>query len=186
MKADVQKDIHSGDNHEDLVSHLYYLEGLENSDLAKKLAMSCNVEYAWPCHGKSGAYYNAAMYSGTATVLMERSGMSVWNDEFVGQDKEDIRNFLKTAGILEGEAKVYDLPLITGGSLKAPATGVWRPALEIRDQFRKGDKLGEVQDYFGETIATVTAPEDGFMLYQVKHLQVIKGHEMLTYGVLLG
>ena len=51
------------------------------------------------------------------------------------------------------------------------------------DWFRKGEKLGEIRDYFGKSLYTELAPEDGVLLYQCASLNIIEKGPMVSYGV---
>ena len=57
------------------------------------------------------------------------------------------------------------------------------PEKKPGDWFRKGEKLGEIRDYFGRSLLTEYAPEDGVLLYQCASLNIIAGGPMLSYGV---
>ena len=48
---------------------------------------------------------------------------------------------------------------------------------------RKGEKLGEIRDYFGKSLFTELAPADGVLLYQTASLNIIEKGPMVSYGV---
>ena len=66
----------------------------------------------------------------------------------------------------------------------APETGCWYPACHAGDFFRKGEILGEIRDYFGNTVYSCKALADGMILYQTASLAVLKDGPMTAYGVL--
>jgi len=64
-----------------------------------------------------------------------------------------------------------------------PCTGCWYPEKKPGDRFQKGEKLGEIRDYFGRSLFTETAPTDGVLLYQCASLNIIEKGPMVSYGV---
>ena len=46
----------------------------------------------------------------------------------------------------------------------------------------EGQKLGELRDYFGETIEQITAPSAGVVLYRVTSLAVDPGDPLVGIG----
>jgi predicted deacylase len=67
----------------------------------------------------------------------------------------------------------------------SPFTGCWYPEKKVGQAFQKGEKLGEIRDYFGSVLFTEYAPEDGLLIHQCSSLNIIKNGPMVTYGVTL-
>lgn len=65
----------------------------------------------------------------------------------------------------------------------APCTGCWYPERKPGDRFSKGEKLGEIRNYFGRSLFTETVPTDGVLLYQCASLNMIEKGPMVSYGV---
>ena len=61
-------------------------------------------------------------------------------------------------------------------------TGCWYPAVQAGEQVTKGQPLGELRDYFGETLARVEAPADGVVLFRVTSLAIDAGDPLLAIG----
>ena len=62
--------------------------------------------------------------------------------------------------------------------LHTECAGCWIPCIQTDGLFVKGDKLGEIQDCFGQTLQTYYAKQDGVGLYMNCHLSV-KEHDFL-------
>ena len=77
----------------------------------------------------------------------------------------------------------YNLASVHGIPSVAPCTGCWYPERKPGDRFSKGEKLGEIRDYFGRSLFTETAPTDGVLLYQCASLNIIEKGPMVSYGV---
>ena len=62
--------------------------------------------------------------------------------------------------------------------LYTECAGCWIPCIQTDELFVKGEKLGEIQDCFGQTLQTYYAKQDGVGLYMNCHLSV-KEHDFL-------
>ena len=124
--------------------------------------------------------------SGIPSVLIERGQLSLLPAEEVKADKEDVINILKFLGLLEGEFVTYPKTELREFSDDAPFTGCWYPDKKVGDRFSKGDKFGEIRDYFGKTLHTAIASTDGVLIHQCSSLSIIKDGPMVTYGIIQG
>lgn len=116
-------------------------------------------------------------------MLIERGQLSLFSREEIEADKADVRNILRRLGVLDGDWMRYPKQELSETLLEASCTGCWYPEKKPGDLFRKGEKLGEIRDYFGQSLLTEYAPEDGVILYQCASLNIIAGGPMLSYGV---
>ena len=89
----------------------------------------------------------------------------------------------KHSDIRDGDAAIFDKQILRETEMHAPATGCWYPSKHAGDSFRKGEVLGVIKDYFGETLHEVISPEDGVILYQTVSLNILKDGPMISYGV---
>lgn len=190
-KANYYIDLHAGDGYEELCPYAYYVGPVEEwvRETAFQMARRARVKYLVESQGTTGGAYNHANAVGIPAVLIERGGMGAWSRGEVELDKRDVRRILTYLGVLKAPAEegapvepqtvfqeaVYE---------NAPETGCWYPALGPGDSFRRGDVLGEIRDYFGETVYTCRAQADGVLLYQTASLVVLKDGPMVAYGVL--
>ena len=85
--------------------------------------------------------------------------------------------------MLDGEAIRYPKTQLWEYNDDAPCSGCWYPEKQPGDRFRKGEKLGEIRDYFGNVLFTEIAPQDGVLLYQTASLNIIENGPMVSYGV---
>ena len=63
------------------------------------------------------------------------------------------------ASIIAGNL-VYFLCLYQGGGLTAEQEGIFFPVVTVGQDVAKDAYLGEVRDYFGTVLQTITAPEE--------------------------
>ena len=183
ISADAYIDLHSGDGYESLVPYVYYLGESPAAQKAWEMTECVNTDYVVPSRCRTGGAYNLASIHGIPSILIERGQLSLYHREEIDADKEDVCNILRRMGVLSGEWTVYPKTVLREYSDDAPCTGCWYPELDAGDSFRKGDKLGEIRDYFGQVLFTEIAPEDGVLIHQCSHLNILEGGPMVTYGV---
>ena len=183
ISADAYIDLHSGDGYESLVPYVYYLGESPAAQKAWEMTECVNTDYVVPSRCRTGGAYNLASIHGIPSILIERGQLSLYHREEIDADKEDVCNILRRMGVLSGEWTVYPKTVLREYSDDAPCTGCWYPELDAGDSFLKGDKLGEIRDYFGQVLFTEIAPEDGVLIHQCSHLNILEGGPMVTYGV---
>ena len=181
--VDAYIDLHSGDGYESLIPYCYYLGDTPAEETAKRMVACVNTSYYVRSRCRTGGAYNLASIHGIPSVLIERGQLSLFSREEVEADKADVRNILRCLGVLEGKYICYPKQQLLEYSDDAPCTGCWYPEKKVGDWFRKGEKLGEIRDYFGHSLFTEYAPEDGMLLHQCSSLNIIEKGPMVTYGV---
>ena len=61
--------------------------------------------------------------------------------------------------------------------------GCWYPSRKLEDKVKKGEKVGEIRDFFGNVLRQYRAEEDGLILYLVTSLAITPGDPLLAIGV---
>ena len=181
--VDYYIDLHSGDGFETLVPYAYYLGGAPAEQKAREMIECVNTKYYVRSKCRTGGAYNLASIHGIPSVLIERGQLSLFSREEIEADKADVRNILRRIGILPGEYTTYEKTELAELADDAPCTGCWYPEKQAGEWFRKGEKLGEIRDYFGRSLFTEFAPCDGVLIHQCASLNIIEKGPMVTYGV---
>ena len=185
--SDFYVDLHSGDYYEDLAPHLYYVADAAVGTTSRELAACTDVRIVVPCYETTrGGTYAAAAAAGIPSILLERGGMGAWSRPEVEAVKEDLRNLLCYAGILEGEARdlrksQYDFEEMY--DLYAPCAGFWYPTKRSAGHFAAGELLGQIRNAYGDVLYEVHAPKAGVVVYQTGSLNVVEGGPMIAYGL---
>ena len=181
--ADAYIDLHCGDGYETLIPYCYYLGDAPAEETAKRMVECVNVKYVVRSHCRTGGAYNLASLHGVPSVLIERGQLSLFSREEIEADKADVCNILRRLGVLNVDWIRYPKQELLEYNDDAPCTGCWYPEKKPGDRFRKGEKLGEIRDYFGKSLFTELAPADGVLLYQTASLNIIEKGPMVSYGV---
>ena len=181
--VDAYIDLHSGDGYETLTPFAYYLGDTPAEETAKRMIACVNTKYYVRSRCRTGGAYNLASVHGVPSVLIERGQLSLFSREEIEADKADVRNILRVLGVLDGEWTSYPKQALLEYGDEAPCTGCWYPEKRVGDSFRKGEKLGEIRDYFGNVLFTEIAPQGGVLLYQCSSLNIIEKGPMVNYGV---
>ncbi|RIW14626.1 succinylglutamate desuccinylase [Algoriphagus lacus] len=184
--ADFFLDLHGGDIHEGLVPFVIYSKlgdpaKAEQSRLASALLGFPYVVGSVSDNGSIGA----AAQAGTPGFLAELGQCGRWSPEEVDQYKAAVRNVLRSLEVIPGAVEQHQVAFLEK-MLVTTATedGCWYPAVQLEDRVKKGQKLGEIRDYFGTVKAEYLSDSDGIVLYLVTSLAITTNDPLCAIGVL--
>jgi predicted deacylase len=108
---------------------------------------------------------NAAL-AGVATVLIEAGGGGLLDRSLVDMEVRGIQNVMRALGMLEGVPNEAIPHRICYGMyiMKSKFGGFFLNDVTIGDEVQTGQRLGEMQDLTGKTVATFTSPMNGVVL----------------------
>lgn len=183
--ADFYLDFHSGDLSEALEAFVF-IPGLGDLDAQKKARESANclnLPFGVISKGRTEAY-NRACALGIPALLIERGGFGERRPQDIDGFVDDAKKIMSELGMLEQScASKKELTLLREICyFNSPLTGLWTPACKIGEQVRKGQRLGVIEDFFGNILEEIEAKQDGVILYQVASLPVVKGEALISYG----
>ncbi len=173
-KADFYLDLHGGDMVEALAPFSIYHggEGNETERLSREM-----VEYyglpnivstvsggSWD---DSGTTYANGAKAGVASAIVEVGGIGQLDQPSVDMHLKGLRNVLRHVGCLAGAAeKPQGLRFYKDFLwLRSPAKGIFYKEVEIGDNVVEGQKIGQVEDYFGNKLAELLSPSAGRLLF---------------------
>lgn len=186
-RSDAIIDLHSGSFFESLIPHVYFHGAAEPSVCAasQALARRCDVPYIVKSIEKK-SFYSWAGQRGVPAIILERGGCGLWSEKETLEDIYDVKNMLRYLGILadetapaEFEARCFEDACYEN----APCSGCWYPAVSAGDRVRQGEVLGEIRDFFGNTLFVSRAEGAGAVLYLAASLAIEKGSPMISYGL---
>lgn len=183
--ADFYIDLHGGDIHESLVPFVIYskLGSPEVVEQSQKASAALGFPYVVGSTSDNGSI-GAASAAGTPGFLAELGQCGRWSEEEVEAYLRAVKNVLIYLECLEGTLVEY--PGIQYMEqmhvLKAEQEGCWYPTKKLDETVQKGEKIGEIRDFFGKTLSEYRAPEKGRLLYLVTSLAITEGDPLAAIG----
>ncbi len=180
----VHLDLHGGDLHERLSTFAFVPKN--GTEYAKQksmeLSMYMNVKYiVMTGTGLS----NYCVQQNIPSIVLERGDRGLITEEEVQYYKRDVVNALRVFDIVPGDINYHGpKPYIFEACDMeySPVSGCWYRFVELEEHFVKGQKLGEVRDFFGNVLHTVYAKYDGVVHSYWAALSIRKGQLMVGYG----
>lgn len=174
IQADALVDLHGGDMVEALVPFTIYATGGDAAVDAKSRAMG--LAYGLPylvssspvTGGSGGTTIRAAADAGIPAILTEAGACGLLTEPETHQHETGIANVLRHLGMIDGDPTPPMTPILELAGMTAvpsPAEGMWYPAVVVGDPVRAGEPIGHIGSIFGETLAELVAPSDGYILY---------------------
>jgi predicted deacylase len=175
---DAVLDLHGGD----------LVEALEPFALfhgaAKDLALAVGLPYVVDSTGSlEGSTSGAAAAAGTLAVLAEAGGIGQLTEDAVALLSDGGRHALGVLGVLETGPQPSTSRIVSRFEwLYSESAGFWVAHVETGEQVRAGQTLGEVRDLYGDVLQTVTAPEEGVVLFLTTSCAVKQNGLLLGLG----
>jgi predicted deacylase len=168
-KADALCDAHGGDITEDLDDYVIATQ-TDNEDLNR---MAIEMARCFPAKmisarkgGIKGSTGGAQDEFNIPCITSEAGCPYPVRERHVQFHYNGIQNLLKYLGIIEGTPKFSNAPINPEGYRpKAKKGGIWWPLVEIGQEVGAGQKLGYMQDLFGNIIETYKSPQKGYVRF---------------------
>src|SRR5262245_34202460 len=184
--ADVWVDLHGGDIHEDLLPFTIYSGGAapEVRDESARLAAAYGIRYLVESDSVRGGTYGAAAAAGIPSILTEAGGVGQLDPAAVAIHSRGLRNVLRALEILPGALEPTEPTILlrTFQVVTSEHSGCWYTSVQVGETVTEGQPIGELRDYFGDTLAHVAAPIGGVVLYRVTSLAVDQGDPLVGIG----
>ena len=185
--ADFYFDLHGGDLHENLMPFAAYASagGPETEKKSAEAAGFFGVPMAHKDSTGTSAIEVASRTFGIPAMLGEIGSQGLWTEREVGMYIRGLKNIMKHLGILPGEPEYLCDTRFSDELLdmvNIAATGCWYPCVKTGDVVKKGQKTGEVRDFFGKLVDELYAQRDGTVLYTITALPVQSGEMVMGIG----
>lgn len=189
--ADFVFDVHSGDGAEWLEAFVGVYGGPLASDyetalgVARSMGFPNIVRYSMNTQQQvdQGRSLNRqAVAQGLPTVLVEVGENGSRDDEHVELIVSGMRNALAYLGLLSGPQSPgkTELRYFDGTqSVKVENSGLWNPVRQA-GKVEKGELLGVIRGYQGDTLEKVKAPVSGYAIYGLAGPPVRSGDSVMT------
>lgn len=185
QSADFFIDLHGGDLHESLVPFVIYSNlGTDKIvEESRKASAALGFPYVVGSVSDNGSI-GAASSAGTPGFLAELGQCGRWSDTEVEQYLEATYNVLRSLKVLDGEVTSSTVTFLKKMAvMNADHEGCWYASKKLEDHVKRGEKLGEIRDFFGHVLGEYKAEEEGVLLYVVTSLAITKGDPLTAIGV---
>jgi len=196
--ADVYMDLHSGDLNEALSPFVGIEQTGDPQRDARAVALGRAVGTEWLLIGASpGTTTSSAEQLGVIGILCEFGGQGHVELEFVARQAAGVRGVIAEMGMGEFPQSPIERqfgPLMPGAGTRLNCeawlraeipqdeAGYWHPLISVGSIVSKGQKLGEVQDVFGQVLFVPVAPIEGVVIFLVTVLAVNHNDPLLALG----
>jgi predicted deacylase len=181
-------DMHCGDGNESLRPYSYWSpvgdEKLDNASREMVLAFGLDhivIDRERPTDPKKTLYVSTtAEVRGKPAITTESGGMGLTDEESVAAHQSGALSVIAQLGIMDGPSVRVTHPVWYEKTevLRAPVTGVWRPAVDRMHSVARDALLGRILDPFGNVLREIRAPFAGEMLYIVATPPVTEGEPL--------
>lgn len=185
-KCDFHLDLHSGDATEELLRFcaIGNIADEEKREMVHHIIHHLDFGYHTQSSGTTEFYNTSAKYDGVPSMMFECGGSGTWNREEVEFEKDSIRRIMQMLDILPGKPPHnHNVKCITKQSwIECGITGFFYALCKVGDDVKKGQKLFEIRDAWGELIQEYYAEHDGKVFIINNTLGVTKGDDAIFYG----
>jgi predicted deacylase len=170
--ADILIDLHGGDMVEALIPFsIYSVSGNEDVDarsiaLGKAFGLPYLVASRPQPGGIGGTTAHAAAAAGIPSIIAEAGSSGLLTEPETQMMVDGIGNALRSLGMLDGEVQPSEPVEIDQFTwLRSPVEGMWYPSVEVGAQVREGQNIGRIGNLYGDTLAEISAPHAGVILF---------------------
>jgi hypothetical protein len=185
-------DMHCGDGNESLRPYSYWqLSGDAAQDSATRdMALAFGLDHIVidrerPRDPARSVYTsNTAILRGKPAITTESGGLGLTDEASVLAQERGALSLVRHLGIADTPSLAVEHPVFIDRSevLRAPATGVWQPAVEKMQSVAAGTLLGRLYDPFGRLLHELRSPFAGEVLYVVATPPVSAGEPLAFVG----
>ena len=188
-KATHLVDMHCGDGNESLRPYSYWMPaGIDEKidDAAREMLLAFGIDHIVidpdrPTDLKKTLYVSTtALVRGKPAITVEAGGMGLTDEASVTALESGALSLINHLGIMEAPSVRVTNPVWydKNAVLRAPATGIWRPAVEKMQTVAKDSLVGRIVDPFGKVLHEVRAPFTGEVMYVVATPPVTQGEPL--------
>lgn len=109
----------------------------------------------------------ASAAAGIPAITSEAGGRGLLTETETLMQLRGIANVLRYLGALDGDVEVTpgQRTFTSSNGFTSPAEGMWLPEVDLTDEVSAGQRVGRIEDLFGDEIAEIQAPVSGMVLY---------------------
>lgn len=186
-RADFYLDLHGGDLNEALVpfSIVQRSQDAALTDKALGLAAAFGIPLILAVDDAvKGGTFSAAADAGIPAVLAEIGGQGLWPEHEVQEMVHGLHRALTHTGSLDASAPPAPPTRVLEEMawLRSQHDGLFYPQCKVGDEVKRGQALGRVTDFLGNTVQVAESPVNGTVLFLVTTLAMNNGDPLLAVG----
>ncbi|MDQ7250662.1 succinylglutamate desuccinylase/aspartoacylase domain-containing protein [Dongia sedimenti] len=123
---------------------------------------------------------------GRLAVMSEAGANGIIDEESVAFHVEGVLRIARQLGIIEQAPSLYRRQRTVCDDylwVTAPADGQFYAEVEPAERVRRGQRLGVMRNFFGETVGEIVAPETGIVLWRMTHPTLKQGAPALAIAI---
>jgi len=185
-------DMHCGDGNESLRPYSYWTVTGDRSldEAGREMALAYGLDHIVIDRDRpkdpARSMYTAttAILRGKPAITTESGGAGLTDEASVAAHEAGALGMIGHLGIMDAPSVRVEKPvwIVRSEVVRAPAAGVWRPAVEKGQTVAGGALLGRLADPFGRLLHEVRAPFAGEILYVVVTPPVGEGEPLTMVG----
>jgi predicted deacylase len=185
-------DVHCGDGNESLRPYAYWQvtgdPAMDETGRQMVLAFGLDhivIDRERPADPSRTVYLsNTAVRRGKPAITVESGGLGSIDEASILRVEAGALSLMAHLRMLEAPSVRVEKPLWIDRAqvVTSPATGVWHPVVDQKDNVATGALLGRLTDPFGDVAHEVRAPFAGEVLYVVATPPVSEGEPLAFVG----
>lgn len=186
-------DMHSGSANQKLLNHVYspFVGNAELDLLTFEFARATGMQHIVMYGDRprdpanSISFPNTAMTRGKPGLTTEIGHLAQRDDASIAYAVRVAKNALYFLNMISGKATPHQNAVIYQDIdyVKSHHTGFFTPRVTIGDKVSVGDVVGEVSDYFGNVLQTLTAQASGIIMMINETPPVTEGESPVAIGI---
>jgi predicted deacylase len=188
--SDYLIDLHGGDMVEALVP--FSISVASGNDDVDEAALGLARAFGLPYHivqrpqggAIGGTTTHASAAAGIPAIIAEAGGVGQLTERETEILADGIENVLRHLGMLAGAPQQKPDPILIERFtwLSSPAEGMWYASAKVGDHVAAGQVVGRIGSLYGDTLADVTAPHAGDVLFVTTSPAMKDGGLLLAIG----
>lgn len=192
LDAGCYVDMHGGDLRENVSKFTIYqrTNDLALNALGRQMAMCFDSDIIVglpPNHmRKPGRPPTGFASRGRLAIMSEAGANGLLDEDSVQFHIDGVLNVARALEIIGTPPTAFECPRVLCDDylwVTSPCDGEFHAEVEPGARVEKRQRLGSVRDFFGETLAEISAPQAGLVLWRITHPSIPKGSPALAIAV---
>ncbi len=178
--ADAMVDLHTGGSFGEIAPLAIVQRGYE--EIATALGLAAGFDIVWKGGAWGGTARSAFLEAGKPAVTLEYGGGG-YRTDVVNTHVEALRNILRYLSMIAGEAVFRDrYTQVDATFSQATGGGFYVAESHPGDRVEKGRPLARIVDHLGAVNETISAPDDGVVVWIRRRCATNIGDEAIIFG----